>query len=163
MGFDRRVHFSDLRRNRELASFNERTNPIGALELAVCAAKHFRENNPGTSFPLIVFYGTGRLWIEPRTTKLARSAVRGPLGEMSRFKGNLDCLGRSASPESQRRWTKKMKLIGIQGNQSLWRFDAVILAVAGCLEGAELVCYDFELRNIALDHKYIERLSVRFS
>ena len=56
-----RVHLLDLCWNRELASFNGRTNRVGARELVQIARKEFRENDPSTNFPLIVSYGTGRL------------------------------------------------------------------------------------------------------
>ena len=162
VGCEGRVHLSDLCWNRELASFNGRTNRIGARELTVCVSKHFRENNPGTNFPLLVSYGTGRLWIEPRTTKRARSAVREPLGKLSRFEAYRGCLGPAVSSELLRRWIKKMALIAVQEKRSLGSLDAVYSAVVGCVEGVERVLYDFELDDIALDFEDGERYPFGF-
>ena len=151
VGCEGRVLLSDLRWNRELASFRGRTNRVGARELVQCVAGHFRENDPGTNFPLIVSYGTGRLWIEPRTTKQARSAVREPLGRLSRFEAYRGCLGPAVSSELLRRWIKKMALIAVQEKRSLASLDAVYSAVVGCVEGVDRALYDFELDDIALD------------
>ena len=157
-----RVHLSDLRWDRELASFRGRTNRVGARELVRCVAKHFRENDPGTNFPLIVSYGTGRLWIEPRTTKQARSAVREPLGRLSRFEAYRGCLGPAVSSELLRRWIKKMALIAVQEKQSLASLDAVYSAVVGCVEGVDRALYDFDLDDIALDFEDGERYPFGF-
>ena len=157
-----RVHRSDLRWHRELASFNGRTNRIGARDLARCVAGHFQENNPGTNFPLIVSYGTGRLWIEPRTTKHARSAVREPLGKLSRFEAYRGCLGPAVSSELLRRWIKKMALIAVQEKQPLGSLDAVYSAVVGCVDGVKRALYDFELDDISLDFESGERYPFGF-
>ena len=152
-----RVHFSDLCWQRELASVSGRTNRIGARAITQCAEEHFRQDNPRTSYPLIVYYGTGRLWIEPRTTKLARSAVREPLGKLSRFEAYRGCLDPTVSSELLRRWIKKMALIAAQEKQPLGSLDAVYSAVVGCVEGANRALYDFELDDIALEFMNGER------
>ncbi len=162
VGCEGRVHLSDLRWNRELASFRGRTNRVGARELVRCVAKYFRENDPGMNFPLIVSYGTGRLWIEPRTTKKARSAVREPLGRLSRFEAYRGCLGPAVSSELLRRWIKKMALIAVQEKQSLASLDAVYSAVVGCVEGVDRALYDFDLDDIALDFEDGERYPFGF-
>lgn len=156
------VHLSDLCWNRELASFTGRTNRVGARDLVKCASLHFRENDPRTTFPLIVSYGTGRLWIEPRTTKHTRSVVREPLGKLSRFEAYRGCLGPAVSSELLRRWIKRMALIEIQEKRSLGSLDAVYTAVVGCVEGVERALYDFELDDIALDFENGERFPFGF-
>ena len=162
VGCEGRVHRSDLCWNRELASPDGRTNRVGARELVRCVAGHFRENEPGTNFPLIVSYGTGRLWIEPRTTKHARSAIREPLGKLSRFEAYRACLDPAVSSELLRRWIKKMALIAVQEKRSLASLHAVYSAVVGCVEGAERALYDFEFDDIALDFEEGERYPFGF-
>lgn len=147
-----RVHRSDLRWERELTSLHGRTNRVGARALVRCVTEH-REHDGRTSFPLIVGYGTGRLWIEPRTTKQARSAVRQPLGKLSRFEAYRGCLEPAVSSELLRGWIKKMALIAVQERRSLASLEAVFAAVVGCVEGVEHALYDFELDDIALDFK----------
>ena len=148
---DGRVHDSDMAWKRELATFSGRTNRVGAQTLTQCAAKHFHENESETNFPLIVSYGTGRLWIEPRTTESARSAVRQPFGGLSRFEAYRGCLDPTVSSELLRRWIKKMALIGVQEGQPLKSLEAVFSAIVGCVEGANRALYDFDLDDIALD------------
>ena len=152
-----RVHFLDLRWDRERSSLHGRTNRVGARDLAQCVARCFRSMDPETDFPLIVSYGTGRLWIEPRTTKHARSAVREPLGKLSRFEAYRGCLEPAVSSELLRRWIKKMELIAVQQKHRLGSLDAVYSAVVGCVQDAEKVLYDFELDDIALDFANGER------
>ena len=162
VGCEGHVHLADHCWNRELGSLDGRTNRVGARALVQCVAAHYRENDPGTSFPLIVSYGTGRLWIEPRTTKQARSAVRVPLGKLSRFEAYRACLEPAVSSELLRRWIKKMALIAVQEKRSLGSLDAVYSAVVGCVEGVERVLYDFELDDIALDFESGERYPFGF-
>ena len=152
-----RAHRSDFRWTRELASLNGRTNRVGARALTECAAQRFRQNNPETNFPLIVSYSTGRLWIEPRTTKQARSAVREPLGKLSRFEAYRGSLDPAVSSDLLRRWIKKMALIGTQKGQTLGSLHAVYSAIVGCVEGVDQALYDFDLDDIALDFSSGER------
>ena len=152
-----RAHHLELGWNRELNSLYGRTNRVGAREIAQCAAKFFNENDPKTNFPLIVSYGTGRLWIEPRTTRDARSAVRQPLGTVSRFEAYRGCLDPAVSSDLLRRWIKKMALIGVQEKRSLASLEVVYSSIVGCVEGADRALYDFELDDIALDFANGER------
>lgn len=145
------VHRLNLHWERELTSLHGRTNRVGARALVRRVAEHLEDDGPGTDFPLIVGYGTGRLWIEPRTTKQARHAVRQPLGKLSRFEAYRGCLDPAVSSELLRRWIKKMALIAVQEKRSLASLDAVYGAMAGCVEGVEQALYDFELDDIALD------------
>ena len=119
VGCEGRVHGSTLCWSRELASLNGRTSRAGAQALVRCIAEWGRENNPGGNFPLIVSYGTGRLWIESRTTGHGRSAIREPLGKLSRFEAYWGCLEPAVSSELLRRWIKKMALIAVQEKRSL--------------------------------------------
>lgn len=162
VGCEGQVHLADLRWNRELGTLYGRTNRVGARALVQCVAGHYRENRPETNFPLIVSYGTGRLWIEPRTTKQARSAVRVPLGKLSRFEAYRACLEPAVSSELLRRWIKKMALIAVQEKRSLGSLDAVYSAIVGCVEGVERALYDFELDDIALDFEGGERYPFGF-
>lgn len=145
------VDGSEMHWRRELASLNGRTNRVGARQLSANVAAHIRSDEPDTSFPLILSYGTGRLWIEPRTTKAARSAARQPLGQTSRFEAYRGCLDPAVSSELLRRWIKKMALIEAQEEKPLTSLKAVFSAVVGCVDGAERALYDFKLDDIALD------------
>ena len=156
------AHRSDFDWTRELASLNGRTNRVGARALTKCVAEQFRENNPETNFPLIVSYSTGRLWIEPRTTKQARSAVREPLGKSSRFQAYRGSLDPAVSSDLLRRWIKKMALISIQKDQTLESLQAVYSAIVGCVEGVDQALYDFDLDDIALDFSTKERYPFGF-
>ena len=156
VGCEGQVHQSDYRWNRELASIHGRTSRVGARELVQCVARHVRENRPGTNFPLIVSYGTGRLRAEPRT------AVRDPLGKSSRFEAYRRCLDPAMSSELLRRWIKRMALIEVQEKRPLESLEAIHSAVVGCVDGAARALYDFELDDIALDFEDGERYPFGF-
>ena len=162
VGCEGRVHRSALCWSRELASLDGRTSRVGAQALAQCVAAWGRENEPGADFPLIVSYGTGRLWIEPRTIRHARSAVRQPLGKLSRFEAYRGCLEPAVSSELLRRWIKKMALIAVQEKRSLESLDAVFSAVVGCVDGVERALYDFDVDDIALEFANGERFPFGF-
>ena len=157
-----RVHRSALCWSRELASLAGRTSRVGARALVQCIAGWGRENRPGGDFPLIVSYGTGRLWIEPRTTRHAQSAIREPLGKLSRFEAYRGCLEPAVSSEPLRRWIKKMALIAVQEKRSLASLNVVFSAVVGCVDGVERAHYDFDVDDIALDFKNGERIPFGF-
>lgn len=158
-----RVHGQDLRWSRELTSVRGRTNRVGARALEQRVRRHAQEDKEtiqderAMNFPLIVSYGTGRLWIEPRATEQALSAVRQPLGKASRFEAYRGCLEPTVSSELLRRWIKKMALIAHQNQKPLQSLDAVYGAVVGCVEGVEKAEYDFDMDDIVLDFKNGER------
>ncbi len=156
------VHGSQMRWRRELASLDGRTNRVGARMVARSASGHYHAGRPETDFPLVLSYGTGRLWIEPRTTRATRSAMRQPLGKMSRFEAYRGCLEPAVSSELLRRWIKKMALIEVQEEKPLTSLKAVFSAVVGCVEGAERALYDFKLDDIALDFAGGERYPFGF-
>ena len=153
-----RVHGRDLCWSRELASVGGRTNRVGARALVQCVDRHVQEDKQAMkdkramSFPLIASYGTGRLWIEPRETERVRSAVRQPLGRLSRFAGYRGCLEPTVSSAFLRSWIKKMALIA-QDKQPLQSLDVVYGAVVGCVEGAKRAGYDFGVDDIVLEFK----------
>lgn len=91
-----RVHRSDLYWDRELASINGRTNRVGARALVQCVDRHIRGDGTTADFPLIVSYGTGRLWIEPRATKYAHTAIRS-----ARYRGS-EPIGALSNPRYRR-------------------------------------------------------------
>ena len=156
------VHGSEMRWQRELTSLTGRTNRVGARPVARSAARNLRADRAETDFPLILSYSTGRLWIEPRMPRAARSAARQPLGKTSRFEAYRGCLDPAASSELLRRWIKKMALIEVQEEKPLTSLKAVFSAVVGCVEGAERALYDFKMDDIALDFAGGERYPFGF-
>lgn len=156
------VHGSRMSWRRELASLEGRTKRVGARRLTRCVAEHVRENDPESDLPLIVSYSTGRLWIEPRTTKSARTAVRQPLGKLSRFEAYRGCLDPPASSELLRRWIKKMALIAVRERRSLESLDTVYAAVVGCVEDVSRAFYDFDLDDIAVEFSNGDRFPFGF-
>ena len=152
-----RVHGQDLRWSRELTSVRGRTNRVGARALEQCVKRHVQEDKKAMkderamNFPLIVSYGTGRLWIEPRTTE------RKPFDKASRFTAYRGGLEPTVSSELLREWIKKRAPIALQNQQPLQSLDAVYGAVVGCVEGVEKAEYDFDMDDIVLDFKNGER------
>ena len=145
------VHGRDLCWSRELTSVRGRTNRVGAQALVQCVDRHVQKDKRAMkderamNFPLIVSYGTGRLWIEPRATQQALSAVRKPFGKASRFAAYRGCLEPTVSSELLHEWIKQRAPIALQNQQPLQSLDAVYEAIAGCVEGVERAVYDFGL------------------
>ena len=156
------VHRSRKHWKRTLSSLSGKTNRTEASEIKQCAARNYSKNRLGTSFPLIASYSTRCLPIEPRATKSAHSAVRQPLGKLSRFEAYRGCLEPAVSYELLRRWIKKMALISVQEGQPLKSLDAVYDAVVGCVEQARRALYDFKLDDIALEFENGERYPFAF-
>ena len=153
------VHHTEIHWQRELTSLRGRTKRVDARDLQQCVDLQVQRNVSDTAFPLIVSYGTGRLWIEPRRTKQPRS----PLGKLSRFEAYRGSLGPATSSDFLRKWIKKMALIGFQADQRPpSSLRAVYSAVLGCLEGAEEVVYDFNFDDIALTFEGGERYPFDF-
>ena len=156
------VHVTELCWHRKLASYKGRTTRIGLRDLRRNVDRRIQENEPDMTFPLILSYDTSRLWIEPSMTKQTRSAVRSPLGKLSRFEAYRNCLHPATSSEFLRGWSKKMALIGLQERQELDSLQTVYSAIAGCVEGVERALYDFELDDIALDFEGGDRYPFSF-
>ena len=74
-----RVHHTEFTWHRALTSLNGKTTRIGVRELQQCVEQQIRESEPDTTFPLILSYDTGRLWVEPRMTRHINSTIRSPL------------------------------------------------------------------------------------
>ena len=151
-----RVHGQHLRWSRELTSVRGRTNRVGARTLVQCIDRHVQEDKKAMkderamNFTLVAFYGTERLWIEPRT-------MRQPLGKVSRFEAYRGCLEPTVSSKSLRGWIKKRSLEVVQKQWPLQSLDAVYRAIVDCVEGAERAMYDFGIDDIVLDFKNGER------
>ena len=153
-----RVLASDISWKRTLTSYNGRTNRIGAQVLTDRVSMHFQDKEPKTTFPVIISYGTRRLWMEPRMTKPITKSLRYPLGKLSRFDAYHGCLDPTISFEFLRRWIKKMALISLQRKQILKSLEAVYSAIGGCIEDIDSVHYDFEIDDIAFDFQNQTRL-----
>ena len=78
------VHDTEFFWHRKLTSLGGKTTRVGVRDLRDCVDRRIRESEPDTTFPLILSYDTGRLWIEPRMTKQVTSAIRSPLGKRRR-------------------------------------------------------------------------------
>ncbi len=159
---DGSVHLTEFCWHRKLTSLGGRTTRIGARDLQQFVQRCTEACKSGTTFPLILSYDTGRLWIEPRMTRQINTAIRAPLGKVSRFESYRGCLDPAISSEFLRRWIKKMVLIGNQSKQPLSSLQAVFSAIVGCVEGAERALYDFELDDIVLDFNGGERYPFGF-
>ena len=152
-----RVHHSTVHWKRKLTSLYGRTTRVDARALVQCAANYFHDDRSVTSFPLVVSYGTARLWFEAQTKKSTRTALRSPLGKSSRFDAYRGCLNLAVSSELLRAWIKKMALVSVQQVRPLESLDSVYSAIVGAVEGAIHATYDFELDDIALEFENRER------
>jgi predicted ATP-binding protein involved in virulence len=110
--------------------------------LAANADAHVRSGE-GITLPLISYYGTGRLWQEPRAT----SQVKKPdklVGkkELSRLEGYKNSVDPRLSTRDLVIWIARQSWIGYQQGKEPPVFQAVKQAIIGCVEDAENLYFD---------------------
>lgn len=86
--------------------------------------------------PLIVYYGTGRLWLQKKEKYVK------PVKPGSRTLGYVDCLDAASNQKLLLRWLKTKEIEALQRGESMRVLDAVKAAIAKCMEDWQSVTYD---------------------
>lgn len=110
--------------------------------LAAYADAHVRSGEDIT-LPLISYYGTGRLWQEPRATSQVKKPDR-LVGkkELSRLEGYKNSVDPRLSTRDLVIWIARQSWIGYQQGKEPPVFQAVKQAIIGCVEDAENLYFD---------------------
>jgi predicted ATP-binding protein involved in virulence len=158
-----RIGGTNLSWKRSLVS--ERTDRIGAKNIKAIAektVKSMQSGEPDATLPLIAYYGTGRLWQEPRDMQgvkeqregLSRPAPRavgsdGPEEDLatsfsSRLAGYRFSLDPRCSPRDLLRWLRFEQQLAVQDKKESTQFTVVKEAIRRSVESCELV--EFHLR-----------------
>lgn len=86
--------------------------------------------------PLIVYYSTGRLWLQKKEKPVE------PAKPGSRMQGYADCLDPESNVKMLVRWFKTMTFASLQKGKTLAGLEAVKAAVANCMENWDDIHYD---------------------
>lgn len=127
---------------REKRSENGRTNREGAKSIATYAMKLQEkvriqeQDRDKIILPLISYYGTGRLWVQRKETRVETI----PPG--SRFRGYDNCLTNSYEIKQLIRWFKTLEWASIQREKTFGILSAVKESVRNCMEDWQDVKYD---------------------
>lgn len=127
------------------------------------------QNGELVTLPLISYYGTGRLWQEPKDMRPSKAShAKRVMDEIwfgddlaksfaSRLAGYRYSIDPRCSPKELLRWLKFEQQLAVQEKKESKQFQAVKAAIAGAVEGCERVEYHLRL-GLLLDIKDQPRL-----
>lgn len=127
---------------RTLVTPQGRTTSFGATQIKKIATEldeRVRTGEP-VVLPLIAFYGTGRLWLQPRDRGVRRT--EGRKQELSRFEGYRDTLDPRCSPRELTRWIQRQDYAAYQERRESDLYRIVKRAMVGMVEHATDLRYD---------------------
>ena len=135
---------------RELRTPKSRTTRVGAKEVRreMDELVLRSESDDQTLFPFVGYYGTGRPWHE---LSLVRKAPLSPATPASRYSGYQHCLDPSSSARHLVAWIKRWALTQAQRKHRLTTLQAVLEAIANCVEDAVEADFDFEQDDIVIE------------
>lgn len=123
---------------RKLTGPNGRTTSVEARDIKRLAEQADRKVREGgeTLLPIIAYYGTGRLWLQPRDTA--------PLTQrhLSRFEGYRGSIDDRVSPRELTRWLERQDRISYQEKREPELYRTVRTAMCCMVEHATEVVFD---------------------
>jgi predicted ATP-binding protein involved in virulence len=139
---DGQVDGEQIQWKRTLVTPRGRTTSNGATQIkqsAASADERVREGEP-VVLPLVAYYGTGRLWLQPRE-RSARS-IETRKQELSRFEGYRDAIDPRCSPRDLVRWIQRQDYAAYQERRESDLYRVVKNAMVGMVEHARDLRYD---------------------
>lgn len=105
------------------------------------------------TLPLISYYGTGRLWLEPRDSYQVSDPTRvADKEELSRFAGYWNSVDPRLSVGQLTRWIARQSWIAYQqNNRTPLAFSAVKNAMVGCIERATNIYFDAVIGEVVVE------------
>lgn len=111
--------------------------------LASDADRLVRQGNTELGLPLLSYYGTGRLWLEPRAESQVKGAEKlAGKKDLSRLDGYQHSIDPRLSVRDLVRWIARQSWISYQQGKESAVFRAVKQAILGCMEDAENLYFD---------------------
>lgn len=106
------------------------------------------------TLPLISYYGTGRLWQEPRAQSLVKNAEK-LIGQkdLSRFEGYKNSVDPRLSVRELVVWIARQSWIGYQQGKETPAFQVVKRAIIDCVEDAENLYFDPKRGEVVVEMK----------
>lgn len=140
-----RVAAQDMTWERSLESPAGKTHFKNASDIKSLAAQFDQAVRAGEDvvLPLISYYGTGRLWQEPRAASQVKGAQK-LVGkkDTSRLDGYLNSVTPRISTRELVLWIARQSWAGYQQGKEAPIFKAVKQAMIECVEGAENLYFD---------------------
>lgn len=139
------VQGNDIFWERSLESLSGRTRYQNASNLKAIAATADRlvREQGDVDLPLISYYGTGRLWQEPRSETMVKSPAKlARRRELSRLSGYRNSVDPRLSTRDLVQWVARQSWIGYQQGKESPVFKAVKKAILNCIEDAENLYFD---------------------
>lgn len=131
--------------SRTLASSSGRTTYGAAVNVRDAArrAEDMARQGESHTLPVISYYGTGRLWLEPRQASLVKTERRlASSRRLSRLEGYRNSIDPRLSVRDLITWIARQSWVGYQQGKEPEVFRAVKKAVLGCVEDAENLYFD---------------------
>uniref|UniRef100_Q3AQ70 ATPase n=1 Tax=Chlorobium chlorochromatii (strain CaD3) TaxID=340177 RepID=Q3AQ70_CHLCH len=147
---DRHIKWS-----RELNTINGRTtygNALAIKELALQATRSML-NGDDIILPLISYYGTGRLWQEPREAfKVSDPRKVANKETQSRRTGYFNSIEPRLSVNQLTQWIAQQSWIAYQEQGQVFPvFNTVQDAIIGCIEDAKKLYFDAKLGEVIVE------------
>lgn len=139
---------------RSLNSAGTRTTYRNASKIKAIANQADQAIRAGESItlPLLSFYGTGRLWQEPRDSFRVEAAEQVSRKEdMSRLDGYRNSVDPRLSVTELTRWIARQAWIGFQKGAMPKAYAAVSKAMLACLEDATHLQFDAALGEVVVE------------
>jgi len=143
---------------RTLESQSGRTTTTGASNLkwrARVAGRKAMKGEEDITLPLISYYGTGRIWQQPRDLKVRRESSNTKASK-SRLKGYLNSHAPRSDANGLFRWIQTQEYIALQEGQAP-ELNAVKKAILGCIEGGKRIYFSVKLADLILEIEGQER------
>jgi predicted ATP-binding protein involved in virulence len=140
---------------RTLDSPSSRTTYRGAASIKQLAAKADQAIRKGQNIllPLVSYYGTGRLWLEPREAFTVSDPMKvASKEEQSRLAGYWNSVDPRLSVSQLTRWIARQSWITYQQqNRVPPVFNAVKQALVACIEDAQNIYFDATLGEVVVE------------
>ncbi len=135
---------------RTLVSSTGRTTSYAAGEIKRAAGHLDAAVRAGeeATLPIIAYYGTGRLWLQPRDRGSPRSEAK--KAELSRFEGYRDAIDPRCSPRDLMRWVQRQDYAAYQERRESDLYRAAKRAMVAMVEHATDLRFDPRRNEVVL-------------
>jgi predicted ATP-binding protein involved in virulence len=144
------VDGNPLQWKRTLVTPTGRTTSYGASSIKDVAKQLDAAVRAGeaATLPIIAYYGTGRLWLQPRDRPL--SATKPGKSELSRFEGYRDAIDPRCSPRDLVRWIRWQDYAAYQARAESELYRIVKGAMIRMVEHATELRFDAKRQEVVL-------------
>lgn len=132
---------------RSLLGPGGRTTRVDAASIKRLAEKAEKAVNrfEQVTLPLLSFYGTGRLWLEPKDMRGDAITSTEPVSPLDAYLTSVDP---RSSPRDLVRWLLKQEWARFQRRSESGVYNAVKQAILGCLEGGTDIYFDARSQSV---------------